>query len=60
MKFIGTSILVLIALFALGTVLAPLVGLAYLVSILTLSQIVKGAIILYLCLIPISVFAQPR
>lgn len=58
MKFIGTAILVIVALFALGTVIAPFAAAIYAISVFSLTQVIKGALILYVAMIPISMFVS--
>jgi hypothetical protein len=55
---LGTVILAFVALLAIGSVLAPFAAVIYALSVFSLSEIIKGALILYVALIPVSVFAQ--
>lgn len=57
-KFIGLSVIGFVLLLALGSVLAPFVAIIYALFTFSLTEIIKGALILYVALIPISVFAQ--
>jgi hypothetical protein len=40
--------------------LAPFAAIIYAISVFSLSEIIKGILILYVALIPISVFASPK
>ena len=57
---LGTIVLVLVALFAIGSVLAPFAAIIYALFTFSLTEIVKGALILYVALIPLSMFAHAR
>jgi hypothetical protein len=56
----GKIILILAAVIAIGAFLAPFAAIIYAISVFSLSEIIKGILILYVALIPISVFASPK
>jgi hypothetical protein len=55
---LGTVILAFVALLAIGSVLAPFAAAIWAISVFSLSEIVKGALILYVALIPVSMLAN--
>jgi hypothetical protein len=55
---LGTVILTFVALLAIGSVLAPFAAAIWAISVFSLSEIVKGALILYVALIPVSMLAN--
>jgi hypothetical protein len=55
---LGTAILALVVLLAIGSVLAPFAAAIYAISVFSLSEIVKGVLILYVALIPVSMLAN--
>jgi hypothetical protein len=55
---LGTVILAFVALLAIGSVLAPFAAAIWAISVFSLSEIAKGALILYVALIPVSMLAN--
>lgn len=60
MKYLGVATLAVIALFALGSVLAPFAAIMYALLTFSLTEIIKGALILYVAMIPLAMFADAR
>jgi hypothetical protein len=59
-KFLGFSLLALIALFAIGSFLAPFAAIIYALFTFSLSEIIKGALILYVAMIPVSMILDAK
>jgi len=59
-KTIGVVVLALFALVAIGSVLAPFAAVVYVIATNSLSDIIRYALIGYVCMIPISMFAHAR
>jgi len=59
-KYIGTTVLALIALLAIGSVLAPFLTIIWAVIHFSLSEVIKGIIVLYILMIPVSMFISAR
>jgi hypothetical protein len=54
---LGTIVLAFVALLALGSVLAPFAVAIWAVASFSLAEIIKGALIIYIALIPISMLS---
>ena len=58
MKLVGISILAIFIVIAVGSFLAPFAAIAYVIATNSLSNVIRYALIGYVCMIPISILAS--
>ncbi len=58
MKYLGSFVLAAVITVFLGVAFSPFIAAAWFIATHSLGDIVRFCLIAYLCLIPISVFAQ--
>lgn len=57
---LGTVILFVVALIAIGSFLTPFAALAWALATFSLTAVIKGLLIAYVVMIPVSFFADAR